>query len=165
MNYWRVTKFNPNFRERGPDSPYTIDTWIQVEDLQYKKMSVEEYLKIEDLYVRACFEFVKESKIKELDVVDFINDMSISNLLVRNNLFIKDDRKKLKKILVEELEDIVKKNLRGIVYCKLEVKGEFFIHFGYDFYMYIGSKYPCDKAILSVSDSGLFVEDFVSPYL
>jgi hypothetical protein len=32
-----------------------------------------------------------------------------------------------------------------------------FVHFGYDYYMYIGSSSICENAIAIISNSGLFV--------
>jgi hypothetical protein len=41
-----------------------------------------------------------------------------------------------------------------------------FIHFGYDYYMYIGSsKIAPDFLIKKIQDEDLFVEEFKSPYL
>ena len=40
-----------------------------------------------------------------------------------------------------------------------------YVHFGYDYYMYIGSEKPLEKEIDSINRSGLFVENMVSPYI
>ncbi|RDI33350.1 hypothetical protein [Lentzea flaviverrucosa] len=50
-------------------------------------------------------------------------------------------------------------------WCRLEVDGRFFVHVGYDQYMYIGSSEPCDDAVGRVSALGLFPVPFgESPY-
>ena len=165
MNCWRVTKYNPLHREDGANSPYTVDTWTQVEDLQESKVSVEEYKKVEDSYVNACMLFAKDTGLDTVKVVDFINDMDSSEVLIEHKLDLPDRRDELEEIPVEELADLVRKNLRGILYCKIEGENSFYIHFGYDFYMYIGSEFSCESAINLVEESGLFVEKFVSPYL
>ncbi|MFD1169946.1 hypothetical protein [Oceanobacillus caeni] len=54
--------------------------------------------------------------------------------------------------------------LRNIIWCKLGYKNQFFVHFGYDYYMYIGASRQCTKAINAVTRSGLFVEKFDTPY-
>ncbi|SFR10278.1 small subunit ribosomal protein S1 [Lentzea waywayandensis] len=41
-------------------------------------------------------------------------------------------------------------------WCRLEVDERFFVHIGYDQYMYIGSSEPCDDAVARVRDLGLF---------
>ncbi len=39
-----------------------------------------------------------------------------------------------------------------------------FVHFGYDFYMYVGVPIACDNAIELARRAGLFAEVFQSPY-
>ncbi|WP_040793638.1 hypothetical protein [Nocardia paucivorans] len=41
-------------------------------------------------------------------------------------------------------------------WCRLEVEGRFFIHIGYDQYMYIGSDRPCTRAVQRTRALGLF---------
>lgn len=41
-------------------------------------------------------------------------------------------------------------------WCRLEVERRFFVHIGYDQYMYIGSAEPCDDAVTRVGALGLF---------
>jgi len=55
--------------------------------------------------------------------------------------------------------------LREAIWCKLEAEGRFYIHFGWDYYMYIGSDKSSADAIQLATSDGLFVEDFISPYL
>ncbi|MFD5829022.1 RNA-binding protein [Lentzea sp. NPDC060358] len=43
-------------------------------------------------------------------------------------------------------------------WCRLEVDGRFFVHVGYDQYMYVGSADPCDDAADRVRALGLFPE-------
>ncbi|MCQ6560079.1 hypothetical protein NNL21_15410 [Paenibacillus mendelii] len=48
--------------------------------------------------------------------------------------------------------------------CRIKGKSQFYVHFGYDYYMYIGSVKPCDHAIHEIRKSGLFIEEYESPY-
>jgi hypothetical protein len=43
-------------------------------------------------------------------------------------------------------------------------KDKFFVHFGWDYYMYIGSSVNCPSLIKIAKDNGLFVEEVRSPY-
>ena len=43
--------------------------------------------------------------------------------------------------------------------------GRAYVHFGYDYYMYIGLSVKCTDALAAVQQRGLFVEPFRSPYL
>ena len=54
--------------------------------------------------------------------------------------------------------------LRDIIWCKLEFTGRFFVHFGWDFYMYVGTM-PDTSGVVKQTEAGrLFVERFNSPY-
>ena len=70
-----------------------------------------------------------------------------------------------KAVTVQEVRELAKLTLRNAIWCKLGYKKQFFIHFGYDYYMYIGASEECAKAKEIVKETGLFIEDFKSPYL
>ena len=70
-----------------------------------------------------------------------------------------------KAVAVQEVRKLAKLTLRNAIWCKLGYKNQFFIHFGYDYYMYIGASEECVKAKEIVKETGLFIEDFKSPYL
>ncbi|WCK55874.1 hypothetical protein PP175_08100 [Aneurinibacillus sp. Ricciae_BoGa-3] len=56
--------------------------------------------------------------------------------------------------------------LREHLWCKLEYESEFFVHFGYDYYMYVGSSIQCKDTIKKITkEFNLFVEHFNSPHL
>ncbi len=64
----------------------------------------------------------------------------------------------------KEVADIARLVLRESLWCKLE-SDRMFVHFGYDYYMFIGSTEPCESTIKKIEKLGLFVEKFESPYL
>jgi len=41
-------------------------------------------------------------------------------------------------------------------WCQLEVEGRFVVHVGFDQYLYIGSHIPCERAVATAADLGLF---------
>ncbi len=47
---------------------------------------------------------------------------------------------------------------------RLVYENKMYVHFGYDYYMYIGVNEKCLDAINSIQASGLFVEECESPY-
>lgn len=65
---------------------------------------------------------------------------------------------------LEQVKIVSKLILREYLWCKLISKYKMFVHFGYDYYMYIGSRSQCKDTLRKIKDSGLFVEDFESPY-
>jgi hypothetical protein len=65
--------------------------------------------------------------------------------------------------VVEQLAPLIRAVLRSEWWCQFEAPGAF-LHFGYDYYMYVGVPVPCPQSIALSCDRGLFVEPFVSPY-
>src|SRR5262249_28598228 len=64
----------------------------------------------------------------------------------------------------EQLSEVIRSNLRDEIWCKLERLPHFFLHFGYDFYMYIGSHHDLPESVRFAVNTGLFVEECLSPY-
>ena len=44
-----------------------------------------------------------------------------------------------KAVTAQEVQALAKLTLRNAIWCKLGYKKQFFVHFGYDYYMYIGA--------------------------
>jgi hypothetical protein len=64
----------------------------------------------------------------------------------------------------ENISSFCRLILRDILWCKLKYNRKIFVHFGWDFYMYIGSALACSEKILTIEKDSLFVEPFQSPY-
>ncbi len=63
----------------------------------------------------------------------------------------------------KKIENIARLILRSYFWCILRSE-DIFVHFGYDYYMYIGCKKKCCDVIKTIEKTGLFVEPFESPY-
>lgn len=170
MYQWRVTKYNPQLR--NIEGYYQVEDWTSVSDVGKAiggtVFSVAEYTKIETLYIKAVACFMDESKIDSLEVADI--EVNTEEFTIKPQRFPYDIMSRcaipaLGQLITGELLDCAcRLALREIVWCKLELAETFFVHFGYDYYMYIGSDQPCNYAIAQTVRSGLFVEPFVSPY-
>jgi hypothetical protein len=70
-------------------------------------------------------------------------------------------------VSIDEGQEIVRQMLReGPVWCKLEDDERFYVHVGYDYYMYVGADRVSDVTINSIRELGLYPEDdWPSPYL
>ena len=64
-----------------------------------------------------------------------------------------------------KIKDICRLILREHLWAKLGYDSKMYVHFGHDYYMYIGSLLSCEEAIKNITDQGFFVEKFKSPYL
>ena len=63
---------------------------------------------------------------------------------------------------ISELREVVRRILREEFWCRLEGSGSY-MHFGWDYYMFIGAKQDCPGAKSLAESLGLFVEDSESP--
>lgn len=64
---------------------------------------------------------------------------------------------------LEHLAPVIRGLLREELWCRLEGPAGF-LHVGRDYYMYLGVPCPCPSSHELASQSGLFVEEFLSPY-
>jgi hypothetical protein len=63
---------------------------------------------------------------------------------------------------LDGISGIVRRILREEFWCRLK-GSEGFIHFGWDYYMYVGVPHPCPTAEARATELGLYVEEFASP--
>ena len=161
MNSWRITKYDP--LNRDVDGSYLdLEEWTCFSEVG-TKVSMEEYQKQEEKYVHAITTFMAEMGLNRVYVIaleqwsDEVRNQSANEFL--SKIWIG------KAVAVQEVRKLAKLTLRNAIWCKLGYKNQFFVHFGYDYYMYIGASNECAKAKEVVKETGLFIEDFKSPYL
>ncbi|MFE6864984.1 hypothetical protein ACFVFS_00340 [Kitasatospora sp. NPDC057692] len=66
---------------------------------------------------------------------------------------------------LDEALELVRSVLReDYVWCQFYGDGDFFVHISYDYYMYLGVSGPPEQAVLETRASGLYVDDFASPF-
>ena len=153
MNQYRVTKYNPAYRDKSGE--YLLDEWTDISDIGMTFSGVvfteEEYRKVENNYVKMCIDVWEKSGCP---------DISVQNLEKHSDDIAIPKHIKAK----EQLEFVIRKILATDIWAKLECETLFF-HFGYDFNMYIGT--DTDKASLEeyAQNNCLFVEELKSPYL
>jgi hypothetical protein len=169
MKYcWRITKYDP--KKRNSQGWFIEDTWTSRSEVgslyQGEKLTYDEYIRVENLYIDAIVQFMKGLnvsclQVKSLENHDRINeDPSVDkaevmfvNTLKENDL-----------LSLEQVKVVSKLILREYFWCKLISKYKMFVDFGYDYYMYIGSRLECKDILQRIRESGLYVEDFESPY-
>lgn len=169
MYGWRITKYNPAFRdERGA---YLKDEWTSVSDVGKSfagvALTFEGYREIEDAYVSTALSFVSEAGLEALTVAH-LETHRVSEAQAQDSRDVAFDPRSARKGMAlprGAIADVCRLALREILWCKLESGGGFYIHFGYDYYMYIGSPVPSEEAIAYGRRQGLFVEEMGSPYL
>lgn len=169
-NYqYRITKYNPVLRNENGEyiSEEWISPWQIGKTFSDKLFTIKEYLQVEKAYIDTVLSFLKECKLKSLRVIQ----------LERNNELLQDESSELfeeefKYIVLEEdllvnetdIPTICKMVLREYIHCHLISSSNFFVHFGTDYYMFIGSNQPCINAVDFARNNNLFVEEYQSPY-
>lgn len=167
---WRITKYNPDFRDE--DGYYTlVKEWTCPSEIgktiNGNKFTIEEYLRVEAAYVETVIQFLIDSKrntlrILRLNKVDISQEDKCSALYELGFEDVKLEEDAV--VTIKEIRTISKMILRNFLSCEFYSKDEFFVHFGWDYYMFIGT---CDNSLSAIDfakRSGLFVEPFTSPY-
>jgi len=170
---WRVTRYDPALRNKR--GHYPLGDWCYFSDVGQvfngEELTFQRYHAWETAYANAAVAFFAESgldalqieylekrNIKSVDVGQY-QDILLPPSSLRTGMLVSKDT----------LADVVRLNLREVIWCKLETghreDSRFYLHFGWDFYMYIGSSLPSVEAIHYAESIGLFVEPKRSPSL
>lgn len=171
INYqWRITKYNPDFRDEN--GCYTLeDEWTcpsEIGKIIYgKEFTLGDYFRVEAAYVNTIMTILNECQLNSLRVLHLTKiydspENRTSELYERefDELDIYED----KIVNTNEIRTICTMVLRNFLGCQLYSKDNFFVHFGWDYYMFIGSSVNCPLSIKFAEDNGLFVEEARSPY-
>ncbi|ASA19813.1 hypothetical protein [Paenibacillus donghaensis] len=170
-HFWRITKYNPANRINGV---YEKKEWTSISDTgnlyPTGEFLIEHYLQTELLYIEAIISILKENNTNLLQVRD-LEKHDLNLLDEKFHYIYSDETKSLYSnvknndyISGDELKLLCKLILREKLWCKLQSEN-MFVHFGFDYYMYIGSRMECSSSLEFISNSGLFVECYESPYL
>lgn len=165
---WRITKYDP--QHRNSQGVFLQDEWTSYSDIGKTfgniKFNYTEYLRIENVYISAIQSLMKCHDVPSLQITSLEKSKTLKKDLhnTDNMITLFNNVKENDWVQQNDIEDFCKLILREKLWCKLRFNQKMFVHFGWDFYMYIGSSLPCNNAIIAVQKSGLFVENFASPY-
>lgn len=153
MYEFRISKYNYAYRQNGI---FMKEDWTSISDVGKvyggKKFTYREYESVEAKYLSLIKLICNELKISHMqitDLEDYSYKCSYSNGTVLKS--------------IDDILNVAKDCLREKYWCKLSSNSHFF-HFGYDFYLYVGSTldYTCLSEL--AHEVGLFVEAENSPY-
>jgi len=165
---WRITKYD--LKKRNSQGWFIEDTWISYGDIgsiyQGKKLTYDEYVRVEDLYIAAIVLLMNCLDVSHLQVRYLENHGSINEdtSADKEEVIFVNELKENDLLSLEQVKVASKLILRNYFWCKLIGKHKMFVDFGYDYYMYIGSRGECKDALQKIRESGLYVEHFKSPY-
>ena len=155
MFCWQITKYNPKYR--NADRAYLKDEWTEYGDIgktfEGKKLTYEEYEKVEEAHIKAVLLFMDCLGIDSLKVVHLSKDCNHADSVTVADIKIKNNTYYTREIIIF----IIKSILRYEFWCILEAKS-MRVRFEYDYYMLLACKVPCTSIIQQIEQLGLFVE-------
>ncbi len=158
MHEFRVTQYDP--AKRDEHGAYQTDEWTMFSQIGEERdgvvLTLPEYERVEAAYIQAALAFVREAGIDALQVCG----------LEGPEMTLVDGRHvtEAEALTTDRLPAAFRAVLREEMWCRFEHLAGVFVHFGWDYYMYIGVPTPCPTAQGVARDLGLFVETWESPY-
>jgi hypothetical protein len=152
---YRLTKYDP--KNRNELGHYLVDEWTSVSDVgksfNGSVLTQHQYEAAENAYLLAIRQFAQESG---------VSAFRIQKLEMFGDQF---DYRLGQELSVDDSIQIARLALREELWCQLHSPRRAYIHFGYDYYVYLAVPKHCPQAITNAHSLGLFVEPFLSPYL
>ncbi len=164
MECWRITKYDPRFRDKS--GRYLRDEWTGAaqigEAYAGKILTSDEYLRVESLYVAAVLHLWKAAGAPSLQIQALELSTSGFGLPPQSDDLLDvgfGDWRPVNGEVVPPavFETLVRWCLRELGWCQLGAD-EFYVHWSYDFYVYVetGDATSADRE--AIASTGLFVE-------
>lgn len=151
MKEYKITKFDPQNRLEGI---YAVHEWTSISDVgkvfDSGVLTYQQYVQVEQNYIDCCIELLQKSNIPELFVCSpeyYDKGLRFPSILYSEN----------------EIRRVIMLCLREKCWVKLE-SDNFYIHFGYDYNMYIGTNLSAICVQEIAKTHNLFCEEKASPY-
>lgn len=156
MGSYRVTKYNPKFRD--VNMHYKREDWTSISDVgesfDGELLTQEIYNRIEFNYIFIATAILLEGNVPFLEVTD-LEMRDETNLLGLNQNSI---------ITPDYWGYFFQKVLREDIWCKFSY-GNNYVHFGYDYYMFLGVEIEIEASKILANKLNIFIEDFPSPHM
>lgn len=163
MEQLRISKYNPEMRD-DKGNYFHFGEWTSLSDIEKGIMTIDHYIKSESNYVNSIIHIMEIAQIEHVYITDIeIYSPNTPVYIADENLQLISSLHEGKKIFRDDVNWIVRCVLRELMWCKLIDNNKFYIHFGYDYYVYVGGDFNLvDHDSLQ---EGVFYEKFKSPYL
>ena len=149
---YRISKYS---RQSTPDMAVD-DQWTSIFDIGKtfggKVLTYSEYINTENQYLELIKWVCKSSGVERLQITNLEDYQCLSPC---ENLSWTES--------VEQIVNIARDCLRERYWCRLHAHN-FFIHFGYDYYLYMGTQLDYLQMHCIANSLGVFVEKMSSPY-
>src|SRR5690348_420373 len=111
MKHWRVTKYNPTYRDKS--GAYRREDWTSFDDIgrpfNGALLTLDEYMQTEDRYVSTALHFARAANVSKL-VPSQVESSSGNDLTVTEG----------QPIDIAKIPEILRSILRSCIWCKLE---------------------------------------------
>lgn len=158
----RVTQYDPT--RRNPKGHFPADAWTSVSDVGKtfggQVLTMAAYEGVEDAYVQSVERLMAACGIEALRIDGLewgpydIDEIPAPHLRPTGAL---DDGVWL---TGQDLGKVIRLVLREFIWCRLSGPDGFYVHFGYDYTMYVG----CDRDVaVPALPAGMYAEPMPSP--
>jgi hypothetical protein len=155
---YRITKYDPALR--SADGSFQGEEWTAYSDIgsvfNGALLSEDAYLQTESAYM-----FAVEALLREAGVASLV----LRDLETRDTESLPQFVEPEARLGIDQCVAFTRIALRELAWGKLVEPGRAYVHFGWDYYMYMGLPARCAAATAEIERRGLFVEAFRSPYL
>lgn len=146
MNRFRVTKYNPIYRN---EPLYLNDEWTSISDVgkEFNNhiVTMDEYIQVETSYLSVIKDFCMKENIEKLRILGLEDHYYCCPY--NNKQF----------VYLTDIIQISKDCLRERYWCRLETKNHY-IHFGFDYKMYLGGELTIEELTDIANKYNLFAE-------
>lgn len=166
----RATKYDP--AKRDARGIFRDNEWTSISDIgkafDGQVLTAEDYLATEDAYVAAVIQLLVATRLSQLSIELLENKMGPDAKRSLQQIDTSELREQLGAIATgdeldrERIELIARLSLREALWCKLKGDQGTYVHFGWDYYMYLGT--DREGACLGDPPPCMYFENFKSPY-
>ena len=154
MCYVCVSKYDNSYRKNGV---FLREDWTSISDVgkmfNGEVLKYSEYEYFENLYLSVIEKICLELGVSKMRITDIEDPYNLCVYRSGDVL-----------VGIDAIIDVARDCLREKFWCKLNIDNLFF-HFGYDYYLYVGSLLDFQHISKLAHDIGLFVEKKKSPYV
>ncbi len=160
MHYYRLTKYNPRFRDA--QGRYKKDEWTYYEQIGQNfaagTFTKAEYLATEKRYIECICELLRTSNVLTMRSERVARRKEVTTF---NGVLLR----KGKSYTLDELRKIIPGVLRGRFWMQFRTDEGYFLHFDWDYYVYLGLPLRRNQLVPLADKFNLFLEESHMPDL
>lgn len=159
----RVTKYDP--ARRDAQGRYPADSWTSLSDVQRAfgadGPEMAAYERVEDAYVESVGRLMAACGVEALRMDGLEHGPHDHGVVAPPHIRPSGELDDGVWFAGQELGKVIRLVLREFIWCRLSGRDGFYVHFGYDYTMYVG----CDReVVVPALPAGMYAESMPSPY-